>query len=164
MAAPHVTGVIALLWGGWPGLESGRLRDTLLSTALADAFTGVTPNSNWGWGKLNAGAAYKSLVSLMKKGERMMSEASVFEFETNPRGNRYGDPVGMKIRIEIGESADLVITGTSTGASEGKSYRGTLTLRKTGGGALSIEEGGDECWVNGVWVSPCPTPDGGGGG
>jgi subtilisin family serine protease len=164
MAAPHVTGVIALLWGIWPGLESGQLRDTLLSAALADVFTGVTPNSNWGWGKLDAGAAYRSLASLMKKGERMMSEARVFEFETSPRGNRYGDPVGMKIRIEVGESAGLVITGTSTGDSEGKRYRGILTLRKTGGGPISGEEGGDECWVNGVWVSPCPSGEDPGGG
>jgi subtilisin family serine protease len=164
MAAPHVTGVIALLWGIWPGLASGQLRDTLLSTALTDAFTGVTPNTNWGWGKLDAGAAYESLASLMKKGERTMSEARVFEFETGPRGNRYGDPVGMKVRIEVGESADLVITGTSTGDAEGKRYRGTLTLRKMGGGPISGEEGGDECWVNGVWVSPCPSEGGSGGG
>jgi subtilisin family serine protease len=63
MAAPHVTGVAALLWALWPDLAAGQVRDALLSTARADAFTGVTPNTNWGWGKLDAGAAYKALSS-----------------------------------------------------------------------------------------------------
>jgi hypothetical protein len=25
--------------------------------------------------------------------------------------------------------------------------------------AISGYEGGDECWVNGVWVSPCPSDE-----
>lgn len=82
-----------------------------------------------------------------------MSATRVLEFETSFRENRYGESAGMKIRIELGDDADLSITGTSTGANDGESYMGTLMLRK----AISGYEGGDECWVNGVWVSPCPT-------
>jgi subtilisin family serine protease len=161
MAAPHVSGVIALLWALWPGLASGQIRDALLSTARDDIFTGVTPNTNWGQGKLDAGAAYKTLSILDGKGERTMAETQVFEFETSPQENRKGEPVGMKIRIEVGDDAELVITATSTGASEGKSYVGTLTLRKAGRGLVTAAaEGGDECWVNGVWVSPCPDGSG----
>ncbi len=157
MAAPHVTGVIALLWSIWPGLAAGQIRDTLLSTARADAFTGVTPNTNWGHGKLDAEAAYAALSILVEKGEAKMSATQVFEFETSPQENRFGEPVGMKIRIELGVGG-LVITGTSTGAYEGKSYVGTLTLRKP----FSTTEGGDECWINGMWVSPCPSGAGAG--
>lgn len=159
MAAPHVTGVVALLWSLWPGLAAGQIRDALLSTARADAFTGVTPNTNWGRGKLDAGAAYEALCMLVEKGEAKMSATRVFEFETSPQENRFGEPVGMKIRIESG-GPDLVITGTATGAQEGKSYVGTLTLR----GAFGGLEGGDECWINGMWVSPCPSGAGGEGG
>jgi subtilisin family serine protease len=61
MAAPHVTGVVALLWSIWPGLAAGQIRDSLLSTARNDEFTGPTPNMNWGQGKLDAKAAYDSL-------------------------------------------------------------------------------------------------------
>jgi hypothetical protein len=158
MAAPHVSGVIALLWALWPGLASGQIRDALLSTARDDTFTGMTPNANWGQGKLDAGAAYKTLSILAEKGERMMAETQVLEFETSPQENLSGNPVGMKIRIEVGDGPDLLITGTSTGASEGMSYEGTLTLRKAGIVPLiGKHEGGDECWINGVWVSPCPT-------
>lgn len=157
MAAPHVTGVIALLWSLWPELEAWRISDALLSTARADAFTGATPNTNWGRGKLDAGAAYEALSILFEKGEERMSATQVCEFEMSPCANRFGEAVGMRIRIELSENADLIITGTSTGARDGNSYMGTLTLRRAGGRKLIDEpEGGDECWVNGVWVSPCP--------
>ena len=82
-----------------------------------------------------------------------MAATQVCEFEISPHENRFGESVGMKIRIELGDDDDLIVTGTTTGDSEGKTYLGTLTLRPEGRGAL---EGGDECWVNGVWVSPCP--------
>lgn len=157
MAAPHVTGVIALLWSLWPELAAGQIRDTLLSTAKHDAFTGVTPNTNWGQGKLDAKAAYEALSIFIEKGEARMSATQVIDFETSFRENRYGEPAGMRIRIELGDDADLRITGISTGAYEGESYIGSLTLKK----AMSRcgYEGGDECWINGVWVSPCPTKD-----
>ena len=153
MAAPHVTGVVALLWSLWPGLVAGQIRDALLSTARNDAFTGVTPNTNWGQGKLDARAAYDALSILVEKGEARMSATRVLEFETSFRENRYGELAGMRVRIELGDNTDITITGTSTGAYDGESYMGTLMLRK----AIRGYEGGDECWVNGVWVSPCPS-------
>lgn len=158
MAAPHVSGVIALLWALWPELASRQVRDALLSTACDDNFTGGTPNTNWGQGKLDAGAAYKILSILVEKEKRMMTETQVVEFETSPQEDLSGELVGMRIKIEVSDSADLLITGTSTGASEVKSYVGTLTLREAGGGQIiATPEGGDECWVNGVWMSPCPS-------
>jgi subtilisin family serine protease len=157
MAAPHVSGIVALLWALWPGLASGQIREALLSTARDDTFTGVTPNMNWGYGKLDARAAHKTLSILAEKGERTMAEKRVVEFETDPHENRNGEPVGMRIRIEEGDEAELVITATSTGASEGERYIGFLTLRRAKRGALTgAAEGGDECWVNGVWINPCP--------
>jgi subtilisin family serine protease len=69
IAAPHVTGVAALLWSLWPKLAAEQIRDVLLSTSKNDAFTGVTPNTNWGHGKLNARAAYEALSILVEKGE-----------------------------------------------------------------------------------------------
>ena len=84
-----------------------------------------------------------------------MSATQVLEFETSVRANRYGEPAGMRIRIELGDNDNLTITGTSTGAYDGQSYIGSLMLRKV----MKGYEGGDECWVNGVWVSPCPTKE-----
>ena len=70
MAAPHVTGVAALLWSLWPRLAAGQIRNALLSTAKNDAFTGATPNPNWGQGKLDARAAYEALSILIEKEKR----------------------------------------------------------------------------------------------
>jgi subtilisin family serine protease len=77
MAAPHVTGIVALLWSLWPGLAAGQISNALLSTARSDAFTGVTPNTNWGQGKLDARAAFEALSILVEKGEGDVSNASL---------------------------------------------------------------------------------------
>lgn len=64
VAAPHVTGVIALLLAHDAGLNDGRVRQALQSAARADSFTGVVPNQRWGRGKLDAGATYEALSKM----------------------------------------------------------------------------------------------------
>lgn len=69
MAAPHVTGVIALLLQDNPLLAPEQVRDILYSTARTDAFTsrtygtapGASPTDWWGAGKVDACAAVFSL-------------------------------------------------------------------------------------------------------
>jgi subtilisin family serine protease len=63
-AAPHVTGVIALMWGEWPDLTADEIKSALFKTALEDQFTGATPNNTCGHGKLNAEGVYKHLLAL----------------------------------------------------------------------------------------------------
>lgn len=65
MAAPHVTGVCALLWTLGPKLTAGQIRSALCSSANNDTFTGAIPNTSWGFGKLDAGAAYKALLAFL---------------------------------------------------------------------------------------------------
>ncbi|HEV2860548.1 MAG TPA: S8 family peptidase [Pyrinomonadaceae bacterium] len=157
MAAPHVTGVVALLWALWPGLAAAQVRDALLSGARNDAFTGPTPNTNWGHGKLDAGAAYRILSILAEKGERAMTKTQVVEFETNPRADRYDELAGVKIRFGADGDAALLITTAPTGDPAANIHTETLTLTELGVSSLLNEKaGGDECWVNGVWVTPCP--------
>ena len=91
-----------------------------------------------------------------------MLATKVIEFETSPKENRYGELVGMKIRVELDNDSNLSITGTSTSADGAKNYMGILTLRKANSEEMTgSQEGGDECWVNGVWVTPCPSASGG---
>jgi subtilisin family serine protease len=69
MAAPHVTGAIALLLEANPALTPEDVKSALASSAAVDAFTtrtyGVSPGARpedwWGWGKLNARDALLSL-------------------------------------------------------------------------------------------------------
>jgi subtilisin family serine protease len=51
MAAPHVTGGVALLLGQNPALTVVQIKTALQSTRT-DSFTGSTPNNTWGYGKL----------------------------------------------------------------------------------------------------------------
>jgi hypothetical protein len=69
MAAPHVTGAIALLLQANPSLTPEDVKGALASSATTDAFTtrtygvapGARPEDWWGWGKLNARDALLSL-------------------------------------------------------------------------------------------------------
>ncbi len=66
MAAPHISGVIALLWSGHPGLR-GKMdltRQIFNSTAQSLDYTGCgdppgVPNNGYGWGRVDVLAAYK---------------------------------------------------------------------------------------------------------
>ena len=58
MAAPHVTGAIALMLERNRNLTQQQVRDCLVNNARTDAFTGTVPNNNWGAGKLDAQAAF----------------------------------------------------------------------------------------------------------
>lgn len=57
MAAPMVTGVIALILEANPYLSAQQVKEIIIQTAREDANTGVIPmtgSTQWGWGKLNA--------------------------------------------------------------------------------------------------------------
>lgn len=58
MAAPHVTGAVALMLQADPALNQLQIKDCLRRTARADAFTGAVPNTVWGAGKLDVAAAF----------------------------------------------------------------------------------------------------------
>lgn len=159
MAAPHVAGVIALLWALRPDLTAAQIHAALYSTARSDTFTGATPNTSCGYGKLDAEAAYEAINNLVKNGgTAVREEDEVFEFTLGPQPKKSsGDMAGMTVRIVV-RNGNLV---TITGESEGESYEGVLTLRKK-----DREDEGDECWVCDVPDTPChwedPCPVGGG--
>jgi len=56
MAAPHVTGAVALLMGlpGGEALDAIDVRDLLTTGARVDSHVGSAPNDDWGAGKLDA--------------------------------------------------------------------------------------------------------------
>lgn len=57
-SAPIAVGAVALLLQMNPHLTASQIRGFIHQSAVADQFTGATPNQNWGTGKLNVlGAA-----------------------------------------------------------------------------------------------------------
>jgi minor extracellular serine protease Vpr len=62
MAAPHVTGVIALLLQKNPQLNYDDVVNILKTTALKDNFTGTQPGNIFGYGKLDAYEAFLSVT------------------------------------------------------------------------------------------------------
>jgi hypothetical protein len=75
MAAPHVTGVVALLLEKNPSLNYDQIFQVLTDNAVKDAYTGSTANNTYGHGKLDAYNAFLDvsgggggLVTLMEEG------------------------------------------------------------------------------------------------
>lgn len=53
-AAPQVTGIIALMLQKNPRLDASQIKAMLRNSARSDSFTGIVPNPNWGYGKVDA--------------------------------------------------------------------------------------------------------------
>lgn len=63
VAAPMVTGIVALMLQTNPNLEPERVKAILTQTAIKDKFTSQTPDqTRWGAGKINAYGAIKESI------------------------------------------------------------------------------------------------------
>jgi hypothetical protein len=62
MAAPVVAGSIALLLEEDPTLTAQEIKDLITQTADSDDFTGTTPNTEWGYGRLDILGAMTKVV------------------------------------------------------------------------------------------------------
>ena len=63
-AAPVVTGIIALMLEVDPTLDAVSVKRILQETARTDEFTGQTPNTSWGYGKVDA---FEALMAVRRE-------------------------------------------------------------------------------------------------
>jgi subtilisin family serine protease len=170
MAAPHVTGLIALLFEKNKGLTQDQIKTILQRTATTDSFTGLVPNNNWGHGKLNALAAYRALCqrsvsATNSKGAKLMSDVLPTDVES-------GQVVNLefvqkdKDRADAGVALTLLVRNGQIERAEARGAGGevfdcdvNITLRR------KAASGEDECWCcppggktcfRIVCGSPCP--------
>ncbi len=61
-ASPVVTGIIALMLQANPSLDAAQIKQILQQTARSDSFTGTTPNTTWGYGKVDAVGAVSRAI------------------------------------------------------------------------------------------------------
>ena len=103
MAAPHVTGAVALLLQKEPSLTPEELLTILKENAKKDDFTGDTPNNTWGFGKLNVFAAMSSLVSSVSQnsGEKKPDSWELSQNYPNPFNPKLNRNLIIQISGEI---------------------------------------------------------------
>jgi subtilisin family serine protease len=82
MAAPHATGIVALMLEANPNLNAYQVMEILEQTATEDQWTGSTPNNNYGHGKVNAYEAV--LLSLQYAGINAFYNTNNLFFYPNP--------------------------------------------------------------------------------
>ncbi|MET0415408.1 MAG: DUF4214 domain-containing protein, partial [Actinoplanes sp.] len=98
MAAPHVTGAIALLLQAVPELSQRQIVDRLSAGARFDIFTGDVPNRDWGAGKMDT----STVIGFLMDDER----AWITTLYTDLLG-RAPDPAGLDFWVAAR------LTGTS---------------------------------------------------
>jgi len=84
MATPHVAGLAALLLQARPSLTSDQLKNAMISSAIRDSLTGSTPNSRWGYGKVNATGSMGSVLSVRQVSNEVPGNFSLDQNYPNP--------------------------------------------------------------------------------
>jgi hypothetical protein len=88
MAAPHVTGIVALILQANPNLTAAQVKTILETTATVDQNTGSVPNNRYGYGKVNAyNAVLMALqyagINALNKGNNLTVYPNPFQNEIN---------------------------------------------------------------------------------
>ncbi len=109
MAAPFVTGTIALMFSANPNFTHLDVRKYLLETAYADESVGQTPNNRWGYGKLDALAAVSAAVSGGPTGE-FANNREIMQNSSFARSYTEGPSAGCTLAVSSkSESSALYI-------------------------------------------------------
>lgn len=154
-SAPILVGSVALLLQMNPHLTASQIRQFLHQSAVADRFTGTTPNLNWGTGKLNVlGAAdlvaqgyhtnpVVSPNTLTFPSQKVGTTSAPMTVTLSNTGTGATDPLGI---TSIAANGDFRVSsktcGTSLAAGTSCSIQVTFKPTKTGArtGTLTIKD------------------------
>ncbi len=99
MAAPHVTGVVALMLEANPYLSPDDVRDIFKRTGRTENFAGNIPDNKWGYGKIDAAVA----VSMAPQYVSIPSEFTLSQNYPNPFNT------GTRFYYRLPEDSDVKI-------------------------------------------------------
>lgn len=156
MAAPHVTGAVALMLQANPSLDYAGVLNALQTTASRDSYTSTNPDPNtWGAGKLNVHAAVKAVAGTGPSADFSLSAnpsalsvaagaSATTSVTVTPRNgfsstvslSASGAPSGISVSfsptsIAGGSGSSTLSVSTSSSLAAG-TY--PLTIQATGGG------------------------------
>ncbi len=105
MAAPHVTGVVALMFQADSGLDIFEIRNEIIGSARQDNYTGNCWNMNWGYGKLDGLEAVRLVTSVEKDKIGSPTTFSLSQNYPNPFNGttviEYTVPGGIYKRVSL---------------------------------------------------------------
>ena len=139
MAAPHVTGAVALLLALYPSSTAADIRNLLTGATVRDTYAGSVPNPAWGYGKLDivqavatkmSGSAVVTRRSLAYDG----TQVTAFTWLTGTK----------KIAVRVSPA----VSGTVTGFVIQTNYQGVIPVR--GSGSLVCEVYSNNAGLPGV--------------
>lgn len=143
-AAPIVTGLIALMLEVKPDLTVAQIRSILQETSRVDNFTGTTPNTTWGHGKIDAKAALDQVFDLVTVPELTLTDLGI-QISPNPfqedilisTGNFALNDYTIRIHNQLGENVlnQLISTNNSLSLSHLPSGVYFLTIETSKGTA-----------------------------
>ncbi|MCS7210420.1 MAG: S8/S53 family peptidase, partial [Chloroherpetonaceae bacterium] len=142
MAAPHVTGAVALMLAVNPTLTWEQVRTVLQQTANVDAFTGSVPNNTWGAGKLDALEAVARTVQ-----SASTVRQTVLVYDQNIAGFAFGLRDTRRFAVRFTPTVSGRITGAFI-----RLVPATGTLPVTGTGPLNLEIFSDNQGVPGTRI------------
>src|SRR5690606_13089372 len=125
MAAPHVTGIVALMFQINP-MESGHVRRILTETSTRETFMGAIPNNRYGYGTVNAYDAILETVRFTNLKETKTEQ--LFFIYPNPSSqelNLISDLYDAQYKI-VGINGQVALTGTCS--SSGTTHIDTQNL------------------------------------
>jgi subtilisin family serine protease len=120
-ASPIVTGIVALMLELKPDLDAVQVKQILQQSARSDNFTGTTPNTHWGYGKvdaLNALTLVSQLVSVEKEDGSIPQNYNLSQNYPNPfnpnTNIKFSIPQTSFVTLEVfnalGESVDVLFS------------------------------------------------------
>lgn len=119
MATPHVTGIAALAWQSNPNLTGAQMRERIKRTASAPTDGSTSPNTTWGYGKVNALATVRNSVASITSPATAVPGTAVSLTSENSSAAFSGNSLSYAWSLASRPAGSGVSLGSTSSASSG---------------------------------------------